>query len=378
MSNFFTKIKSSLKTNETTLKQNPVLRLLIATCVCLVFVKTGYHGLTIGAVSTIVLLLSNVIITLFNSKLPQRFSFAFNLGVITTFFGITYFIGKLVIKPFAAIAGIYLFVAIIACIALSKGDKYTDNLPVVPSVLDALITGGIFTTVLTIIGDLRELISTGKIFTLSIIPSQIPPMTVITNISGGLFIVGILLSIVDAVLSRCSKEASTARLFNYLNSVAAKDFKTALCISVSATAITTLTALITYPILKYLLVPKFVSFYMAIFALVAVGLITFVDFILNKFLNEFYSKFKVDLAWLSVICVFLGIVLINSITKLTLIRFAILSVVVSGVVFCVLAIYILLSKKLEGCNAPKFLKGIPLTLIASSIVALLVSIKNYF
>ena len=128
---------------------------------------------------------------------------------------------------------------------------------------------------------------------------------------------------------------------------------------------------VTYPINKFLLVANGLDYLQTIvFILVIAALVQLVELILKKFMPPLYNALGIYLPLITTNCAVLGVVLLN-ITKEYNFAQSMLNSVGAGLGFMLaMVIFSGVRSRLEGADIPKFLQGLPIVLIAASIVSL--------
>ena len=130
---------------------------------------------------------------------------------------------------------------------------------------------------------------------------------------------------------------------------------------------------VTWPIQK-LVLEKFNLEYLQtiVFILVIAALVQFVEIILKKFIPALYKSLGVYLPLITTNCAVLGIAIDNFsydyVQNFTHAMFSSLGVGI-GFLFA-MVLFAGVRSKVDNCDAPKAIKGLPATLIAASIVSL--------
>ncbi|MBQ3044793.1 MAG: RnfABCDGE type electron transport complex subunit A [Clostridia bacterium] len=150
-----------------------------------------------------------------------------------------------------------------------------------------------------------------------------------------------------------------------------KKLNTAVGMSGAVIFVMALATAVTYPINKYLLVANDLEYLQTIvFILVIAALVQLVELILKKFMPPLYNALGIYLPLITTNCAVLGVVLLN-ITKEYGFVDSILNSVGAGLGFMLaMVIFSGVRSRLEGCDIPKFLQGLPIVLISASIVSL--------
>ncbi len=150
-----------------------------------------------------------------------------------------------------------------------------------------------------------------------------------------------------------------------------KKLNTAVGMSGAVIFVMALATAVTYPINKYLLVANDLGYLQTIvFILVIAALVQLVELILKKFMPPLYEALGIYLPLITTNCAVLGVVLLN-ITKEFNFAQSMLNSVGAGLGFMLaMVIFSGVRSRLEGADIPKFLQGLPIVLIAASIVSL--------
>ena len=129
----------------------------------------------------------------------------------------------------------------------------------------------------------------------------------------------------------------------------------------------------TWPIQKLVLEQYNLEYLQTIvFILVIAALVQFVEIILKKFIPALYKSLGVYLPLITTNCAVLGIAIDNlSYDYVTNFGTALLSSLGVGVGFLfAMVLFAGVRSRIEGCPSPKSVQGLPITLIAASIVSL--------
>jgi electron transport complex protein RnfA len=128
---------------------------------------------------------------------------------------------------------------------------------------------------------------------------------------------------------------------------------------------------VTYPLYTYALVPLKLEYLRTIvFILVIASLVQFVEIVLKKFIPALYKSLGVYLPLITTNCAVLGVTINNITAEYNFIESMISSLGVGLGFLLAMVLFAGVRSKIENCHAPKSFKGIPITLIAASLVAL--------
>ena len=128
---------------------------------------------------------------------------------------------------------------------------------------------------------------------------------------------------------------------------------------------------VTYPLFTYVLVPCKLEYLQTIsFILVIAALVQFVEIILKKYIPALYKSLGVYLPLITTNCAVLGVTINNINDKYNFLQSMISSLGVGLGFLLAMLLFAGVRSRIENCPSPKPFKGIPITLIAASIVAL--------
>ena len=149
-----------------------------------------------------------------------------------------------------------------------------------------------------------------------------------------------------------------------------KKVKTALGMGTAVIFVITLASIVTGVIYKGLLVTFDLTYLKTIvFILVIAALVQFVEMFLKRFIPSLYSALGVYLPLITTNCAVLGVVLLNVDNGYGFAQSMINSVGGGAGFMVAMVMFAGVREKLEGCDIPKALKGLPITLIAASLVS---------
>ncbi|MBQ4128175.1 MAG: RnfABCDGE type electron transport complex subunit A [Ruminococcus sp.] len=157
-----------------------------------------------------------------------------------------------------------------------------------------------------------------------------------------------------------------------------KKLNTAVGMSVAVTFVMVLATAVTYPIYTYLLVPNDLAYLQTIvFILIIAGLVQLVEIVLKKYIPSLYESLGVYLPLITTNCAILGVTMLvlQKVDTTTAFTYtyghALINAFGAGVGFLVaMVMFAGVRTRLESADIPKSLKGLPITLISASLVAL--------
>ena len=153
-----------------------------------------------------------------------------------------------------------------------------------------------------------------------------------------------------------------------------KKVNTALGMSAAVTFVMVLATAATYPIYMYLLVPANLSYLQTIvFILIIAGLVQLVEIVLKKYIPSLYNSLGIYLPLITTNCAVLGVTMLVIEKSGPDFGFghAMVNALGAGIGFLVaMVMFAGVRQRLEAADIPKALKGLPITLVAASLVSL--------
>ena len=190
------------------LLDNPVFMQTIGLCPALATTTSLSNAIGMGAAATVVLICSNVVISLLRKFIPDKIRIAAFISIIATFVTLIQMLLNAYIPSLAASLGLFLPLIVVNCIILGRAEAYASKNKVLPSALDGVCMGLGFTFALVLMGFFRELLGAGNIAA-GIIGDkgiQIPglvdyPATMMILPAGGFLVMGFILAAIQKIMS---------------------------------------------------------------------------------------------------------------------------------------------------------------------------------
>lgn len=190
------KNKLSILTNGV-IKENPVLVLVLGTCPALAVTTMAVNGLGMGAAATVVLICSNIFISLLKNVIPDKVRIPCYIVVIAAFVTVVQFLLKAYLPALDKALGLFIPLIVVNCIILGRAEMFANKNSVVDSALDGVGMGLGFTLALTCMGAIREIIGAGTIFGVALPIIYNNPMGIFLLAPGGFFTFGCLIALVN-------------------------------------------------------------------------------------------------------------------------------------------------------------------------------------
>ena len=175
------------------LKENPLLVLMIGLCSSLAVTTSFENGLGMGLAMTFVLVMSEVIISLFRKLIPDSIRIPIFIIVIAAFTTIVDLLMQAFVPALSKSMGVFIPLIVVNCIIMGRVESFASKRTVLESFFDAVGMGLGYLWVLCGISFVRELLGSGSIFGNEIIPE---PYRIIffANAPGGFFVFGMFIA----------------------------------------------------------------------------------------------------------------------------------------------------------------------------------------
>ncbi len=188
------------------IKENPTWVLILGMCPTLATTTSAVNGMMMGLATAFVLLMSNIVISLLKSVIPDKVRIPAFIVVIATFVTIVQMVMQAYMADMYETLGLFIPLIVVNCIVLGRAEAFASKNGVWHSALDGIFMGLGFTWALTLIGMVRELLGTGCIFGHSLIGGADGMLMMILP-PGGFLALGFLMALVNHLRRKSVKKA---------------------------------------------------------------------------------------------------------------------------------------------------------------------------
>ncbi len=150
------------------IKENPTFVLMLGMCPTLAVTSSAVNGLGMGLSTTVVLICSNLLISLFRKVIPNGVRMPAYIVIVASLVTVVQFLMQAYLPSLSAALGVYIPLIVVNCIILGRAESYASKNPPVESIFDGMGMGLGFTMGLTIIGLIREILGAGTFFNIKI------------------------------------------------------------------------------------------------------------------------------------------------------------------------------------------------------------------
>jgi electron transport complex protein RnfE len=205
--NFGKQFKEGLITN------NPVLVQVLGMCSVLAITTSFFNGLGMGVAVTVILTLSNVIISAIRKIVPDKIRIAMFIVVIAGFVTMVDLFLQAFVPALAESLGVFIPLIVVNCIILGRAESFSYKNGVAASFVDGICQGIGYTLTLLAMCIIREFLGNGtfgggllgpEAKGIQIIPAEFG-IGVMTLPVGGFLTLGVLIAAMQWALSKSKK-----------------------------------------------------------------------------------------------------------------------------------------------------------------------------
>lgn len=171
---------------------NATFKLVLGTCATLAMSTSAINSFGMGISVTVVLLLSNVLISLLRKVIPNTVRIPAFVVIIATMVTLLRMVLDKFIPDLYDAMGVFLPLIVVNCVILGRAEAFASKNPVLDSAIDGIATGLGLTFALTFIGIIREFLGSGSFFGIQVMDFKIG---FFTNSAGAFFVYGICIAL---------------------------------------------------------------------------------------------------------------------------------------------------------------------------------------
>jgi electron transport complex protein RnfE len=180
------------------IKENPVFVLVLGMCPTLGVTSSAINGLGMGLATAFVLMMSNVVISMVKSLIPDKVRIPSFIVIIAAFVTVVQLIMQAYIPELYKSLGLFIPLIVVNCIVLGRAEAFAAKNSVFSSAIDGIGIGLGFTFALVLLGSIREILGSGMLFNFTIYPEHY--VTLIFVLAPGAFIVlGYLIALINRI-----------------------------------------------------------------------------------------------------------------------------------------------------------------------------------
>lgn len=182
--------------------ENPTFVQVIGMCPTLAVTSSAINGLGMGLSTAVVLICSNVVISLMRKIIPDKIRIPSFIVVIATFVTIVGLLLKAYVPTLDQALGLYIPLIVVNCIILARAESFASKNGALVSAIDGIGMGLGFTVALTVLGAVRELFGAGSLFGFSLFGTSYQPALLFILPPGAFLTLGFLMAGFNKIRSK--------------------------------------------------------------------------------------------------------------------------------------------------------------------------------
>lgn len=189
---------------------NTIFAQLLGMCPLLGVTTTAENGFWMGAATVLVLIGSNLVVSMIRGLIPQNVRIPAYITIIAAFVTIVDLAMNAWMHQMYLILGLFIPLIVVNCAILGRAEAFASKNSLVDSLVDALAIGAGFTFALVLLGAAREVIGQGELFGIHILGNDYPDVLMFILPPGAFIALGFILAGVNVINSqRANKHAAT-------------------------------------------------------------------------------------------------------------------------------------------------------------------------
>ena len=200
------------------LTQNPVLVQVLGMCSTMAITTSFFNGLGMGLAVTVILTLSNVIISAIRKIVPDKIRIAMFIVVIAGFVTMVDLFLQAFVPALAASLGVFIPLIVVNCVVLGRAEGFASKNSIGASALDGIFQGIGYTVALVIMCVIREFLGAGTFGAgllnngagFQILPTDVVALGMVLPV-GGFLTLGVVIAVVQYFMSKPKKNKEVAK-----------------------------------------------------------------------------------------------------------------------------------------------------------------------
>ena len=182
--------------------ENPTFRMVLGMCPTLAITTAVSNGIGMGLATTVVLVCSNLFISLLRKVIPDEIRIPAFIVVIATFVTIVQLVIKAFLPALDAALGMFIPLIVVNCIIFGSAEAFACKNKPVAAIADGLGMGLGFTCAITLICAVRELLGAGTLLGVQVMPAGYMPMDLLVKPAGGFIVLGLMMALMNKLLPK--------------------------------------------------------------------------------------------------------------------------------------------------------------------------------
>lgn len=186
-------------------KNNPVLVQTVGLCSVLAVSGTLTGAIGMSAAVIFVLVMSNLVVSIFRNFIPNEVRIPAFIVIIATFVTITEMILNAYVPAIYDTLGIFLPLIVVNCIILARAESFASKNNPGLSILDGIANGLGYAFVICVLAVIRELFGTGALLGFRIIPEEFA-INILTQAPASFILLGLFVAAMTAIQNKPARK----------------------------------------------------------------------------------------------------------------------------------------------------------------------------
>ncbi|MDX8409075.1 MAG: electron transport complex subunit E [Mariprofundales bacterium] len=178
---------------------NAVFAQLLGMCPLLGVTTSAANGFWMGAITLLVLLSSNAMVSLVRHQVPHEVRIPVYITIIATFVTIFGMAMDAWMHDTFLVLGLFIPLIVVNCSILGRAEAFASKNSLSDSLIDALWMGLGFILVLVLLGGVRELVGKGELFGFDVFGASYPDFIMFVLPPGAFIALGLILALVNRI-----------------------------------------------------------------------------------------------------------------------------------------------------------------------------------
>lgn len=180
-------------------ENNAVFKQVLGMCPVLAVTTSAINGIAMGVASTVVLVCSNMVVSLIKNIIPPKVRIPTYIVVIAAFVTIIDLLMNAYFHDIHKVLGLFVPLIVVNCMILGRAESFASKNNLSNSIMDGLGVGIGFTLALLLLGSIREILGNGSIFNFYILSENFEPAVIMILPPGAFITLGFLLFLVNYI-----------------------------------------------------------------------------------------------------------------------------------------------------------------------------------
>jgi len=178
---------------------NTIFAQLLGMCPLLGVTTSAENGFWMGAATVLVLLGSNLVVSLVRGVIPKNVRIPSYITIIAAFVTVVDMAMNAWMHEMYLTLGLFIPLIVVNCAILGRAEAFASKNTVLDSVTDAIGVGAGFTFALVLLGGVREVLGQGELFGFSVFGDSYPDVLMFILPPGAFIALGFILAGVNLI-----------------------------------------------------------------------------------------------------------------------------------------------------------------------------------